>query len=168
MRQLLTIHLRRSVLIATVVLLGAGTFAAAQSPFAPSQGPLDAILNKLNALADQIAHLQPSAPQPGPVVLTTSPIMVMNASDFVACNVVNVASTTLDVTYTLVDNLGAEFATSGASLRSGRSALLGTNVPAGFVARCRFTILTGFANNIRANMSVTSTTGTDSVVLEAR
>ena len=151
----------------TFVIVGLSVLSAAtlagQGPFAPAQGPLDLILQKLVAIEQAVAPPEPSA-----VILRTSPIDI-EGNTFVICNVANVSASLIEIEVTLLDAAGAVVSTQTLPMTPGRSQSIGQNVVFG-VARCEFTF-TGFANDIRANMTVEDNqigVNTPTAVFEAR
>ena len=141
--------LRKAALIFGVVGLSVVSAAtlAGQCPFAPAQGPLDLILQKLVAIEGAVAPAEPSG-----VTLRTSAIYINAGVDtFVMCNITNVSVSTIEIKRTLLDEAGAVVSTVTLPLAPGLSQAQGHNFEQG-MARCEFTF-TGFADDVRANMT---------------
>jgi len=145
--------IRKSALTFMVVglsVLSAATLAG-QGPFAPASGPLDLILQKLDALQAAVASLAPG-PEPSEVTLRTSPVSVrLEVDTFVDCNVANVSASTIGVKITQLDQAGAVVTTQTVSVAAGRAVSSGHNADQG-MRRCEFTF-TGFVDDVRANMT---------------
>ena len=162
-------RVRNSALVFAVVGLSVVSAAtlAGQGPFAPTKGPIDLILQKLDELAEAVASLAPP-PEPSAVTLRTSPIDI-EGNTFVICNVANVSVSAIEIKRTLLDAAGAVLLTQTLPVAPGRSQSIGQNVVFGTV-RCEFTF-TGFADDIRANMTAEDNqlgVNTPTAVFEAR
>ena len=162
-------RVRKSALMFMAVglsFLSAATLAG-QGPFAPASGPLNLILQKLDALQVAVASLAPP-PEPSVITLRTSAIDI-EGNTFVICNVTNVSASTIEIKRTLLDAAGAVVSTQTLPMAPGLSQSIGQNVVFG-VARCEFTF-TGFADDIRANMTAEDNqlgVNTPTAVFEAR
>ena len=151
-----TTTLRKSALMFMVVglsVLSAATLAG-QGPFAPASGPLDLILQELDALQAAVASLAPPDPEPSEVALRTSPVPIQTGiNTFVDCNLANVSERTILVAIRLLRADGTDTVSNFTTeVAPGRSVLVGSNATTG-LRRCEFRFA-GFADEVRANMTV--------------
>ena len=159
-----------SIVLASCLVIVAAITVAAQGPFAPSSGPFDLILKKLDALADAVNALPSSSPHNAPVTLHTGAVQVA-LSDVVSCVVANVSSAALtSVTYRIVAGDGAVVASGSiASLNAAETAGGGTAGGNEGMLRCDVSF-NGLPTDVRANMQVhpLAGVGTKLVIVEAR
>ena len=89
--------------VVVIASLLVGTSVLAQTPFAPSQTPIDAILTKLNQI---IGMLAPDTPAAGPVTLSTG-LVIKTLPDTATCDFTNVSTVPiLDVRFMLIGPFG--------------------------------------------------------------
>lgn len=143
------------VLLVGMVVVSTATVVSAQGG-----GPFNEILAKLDEL---LAVVSPARSM---VTLSTSPLRVVS-SDHALCNATNVSGTTLTVEIAQVDGSGETVFSLGDVLPPGTSTGFGAGSQPTTLMRCQFTFV-GFADDVRANMTVSQDTETVDVVLEAR
>jgi len=143
---------RVGILVVVIASLIVGTSVLAQSPFAPAQNPIDAVLAKLDQVIETLTA-PPPPPESGPVVLST-PAVLVRVTDHPSCNVVNVGTEPLSVTIrvglVLSSPIGSGvFVVPPGEFRTLNSAPLvnPTNL------RCEFSF-EGTAAAVRANLNV--------------
>ena len=160
-----TMKVRTSALMFVVVglsVLSAATLAG-QGPFAPASGPIDLILQKLDAIQAALASLATPPPQPSEVTLRTSPIPIDNGVDtFVRCNPANVSASSIVVKRTLLDRAGTVYfdpnTARGAGRRPRHLGAISTRAWDAASSRSR-----RFADDIRANMTASRQPNRDPV-----
>ncbi len=108
---------------------------------------LIAVPNTANAVAGDIGTGK---------VLNTSPLYADSGASYHACNAVNVTTSSVTVTITLLNSAGAVLQTAPFTIAAGTSVELAGSGYSGF-ARCRFAVSS--SDYIRANISVFHWTG---------
>lgn len=140
------------IVVVGVSMLSVSTLAG-QGPFAPANGPLDLILQKLDALAEAVESLTPTPPGPSEVTLRTSAVPIRNDA-FLTCNWTNVSTSPIAVTAKLLNGDGVNTLSPNppSPLAPGATSFAGIHAESS-TRRCEFTF-TGFADDIRANMTI--------------
>lgn len=90
-------------------------------------------------------------------ILNTSPLWADSGESYHACNAVNVTTSSVNVTITLLNSAGIVLQTSPFTVAAGTSVELANGTTYSGFARCRFSVSN--ENYIRANVSVFHWTG---------
>ena len=148
---------RAGILVVVIASLLVGTSVLAQSPFAPSKNPIDAVLDKLDQV---IEILTAPPPESGPVVVST-PLVSFGALDLGGCLVTNVGTETIArIDVRMVNAFGtvsSGFSRTDLNVQPGHSGTVAYGLVGGGHLRCEFSF-DGTAAAVRAVLSVTSQT----------
>ena len=159
--------------IGVAPVLVAIAFATVNAQSTPGQigtNPFDAIVDRLNQV---LAVLNQLSPQAGadPVVLTT-PWLSTATTEIIHCPILNVGTTDLtEVSAEIYNsaglNVGGFAFPNGLHPRAGTNAGAGIGAPGGPV-RCEFTFKGGSAAVVRANLVITTPSGSTLDSVDAR
>ena len=156
---------RVGILVVVVASLLIGTSVLAQSPFAPSQTPFDAILAKLNQIIEMLA---PDTPAAGPVTLSTG-LVIKAPPDTATCDLTNVSTAPiLNVRFMLIGHFGQTIVEETHDVGPGRTDRISHQDPTSASSgRCVFSFV-GFADNARAHLVIYDALFEPLVALDAR